>query len=266
MRTISCSSQNCENRLFQITLLCLIFICASGVAQDFSTRTPQIYLLQVKQFDEFVKRFNFKTDFSGNQISDSFPLSRKEYINLLFNAKDIRAKDSLFIALKEEFERFVTRESKPVYIDKYGKEITALAVFRVKYKGYEEDLSLKLKPEKLPEAAVKWTICEALLPRKPVVQDTNQRFIPPNANETNFIALKQLLNNHSALSVYANTGYKPDPLTLLFNELENRNLEIMYTSKLTYLIKLGDWQLTIEEFLRSDFNSGWLISDLKKGT
>jgi hypothetical protein len=248
----------------RIAFLCFVFTSVSALAQDYIAPTPEKYYFQVKQFDEFVKRFNYKTDVVGNAITDSFPISRKNYILYLFNHLDKRLLDKEYMTQIENFTGFVTDSVNPVFIDKFGKEITAIAETRVKYKNHEENIVLELKPERLTDHSVKWALSDALMPFALKKSDSVLMFIPPNAHESNFIALKQLLNNKSGVSAYAYKGFKPDGLTLFFNEIENRNLEILYTQKMYYFITWAKWQIKVEEFVRADYNSGWLISDLKR--
>jgi hypothetical protein len=242
----------------------LLSLCLNTFSQSYITQTPEKYYFQVKQYGEFVNRFNYKTDIAGNAIDSSFDIPRKDYIHLLFNRLDASFTDSEGYNNKvKAFINDVCNLQDPQYIDKYGNEVSAVVESHVKYKNQEKDIVIVLKPIKTPDNAVKWELADAILPFL-LNKSDSIGFIPPNAHESNFIVLKQLLNKKKGLSQYASEGFEPDGLTLLLTELENGNLEILYTNKLCYFINIGHWQIKLEEFTREDKNAGWLISDLKK--
>lgn len=239
-------------------------LCLNSFSQSYITQTPEKYYFQVKQYGEFVNRFNYKTDPAGNAIDNSFNISRKDYIHLLFNRLDARFLDTG--KYQNDVKAFIEDVCNPQnlgYIDKYGNEVSVVVESHVKYRNQERDIVIVLKPQRLSDNAVKWQLADAVLPFLLNKPDTGG-FIPPNAHESNFIVLKQLLNKKKGLLQYTSKDFEPDGLTLLLTELENGNLEILYTNKLSYFINIGHWQIKLEEFTRDDKNAGWLISDLKR--
>ena len=53
---------------------------------------PRNYLIKVKQFSEFIDRFNYQKDFLNKDIGAEFKsiITRNDYILLLFNHEDKR--------------------------------------------------------------------------------------------------------------------------------------------------------------------------------
>lgn len=88
-------------------------------------------------------------------------------------------------------------------------------------------------------------------------------FIAPNSNETSFINLKRMeqLSN----PIYFMSEKVTTDTTLLFmTEVAAGRLTINHIEKVIYLISFPGWQITTEEFIRSNYNSGWLISNITR--
>jgi len=74
-----------------LVIICFILPFYSTIYGQTITGSAQksketIYLARIKQFNEFLDRFNYKTDFNGNPIDSAFKtkMPREKYINSLF--------------------------------------------------------------------------------------------------------------------------------------------------------------------------------------
>ena len=177
-------------------LLLLGLLCNKNVfSQTLTTSTGRNYYLNVKQFNEFVDRFNYKTDFLGNTIDSIFEskISREKYLELLFNNEDSRLVpgddkySDNYVKLKKEFIQEVVSDS--YLIDKYSIEIIAEAKSLVTYKNSSREISVYLNQE-IVNDGVKWVILSVNAEFLNILShDTvGLRFIPPTSNETNFIS------------------------------------------------------------------------------
>ena len=229
--------------------------------------TPKEYYLQVKQFGEFIDRFNYKSDWRGNLITDEFKkvVSRKSYILYLVNSEDsrlINPIDSSYRTLCSDFIAFIDDSKNPQTINLFGGQVKAFVNAQILFKGVAKNVMFELIPEVLPDRSAKWVINSVTADFLATNADSLQKhFIAPNSHETSFINIKKL--NSVTDPTYLLS--KSITSTLLFiNEIENKHITINNTEKITFRISFPGWEITVEEFNRSTNNSGWLISNIKK--
>ena len=257
--------------------LFLILFCQSGnlFSQNFTgSQKPgeQIFTARVKQFGEFVDRFNLTVDFKGEPIDSSFraKMSRSKMIFLLFDLKDKRVINENpgykedFAQLKGKF--VVDVDLKKYLINKTSPGIIAEARAKATFNGKPCIIRLFLNQETSPGGAVKWVLLSAkseifnFLPK----DTTMVRFIPPASNETDFINLKRALEDTGHLQEYAASVYKPDYLAVFFYLIRSGQLRYEYIEETVYhIIDIPGWYIKVREFDRNELNSGWLITDLK---
>lgn len=254
-------------------LLLLGLLCNKNTfSQTLTTSTGRNYYLNVKQFNEFVDRFNYKTDFIGNAIDSIFEskISREKYLELLFNNEDPRlvlSNDKYsdnFVKLKKEFIQEVVSNS--YLIDKYSIEIIAEAKSLVTYKNRSQEISVYLNQE-IVNDGVKWVILSINADFLNVLkQDTILlRFIPPTSNETNFISLKRVFNDKNFQHYYLYNGFSYDPLSTFLFAVNTGLVKFQYVNEIAYhIFDVNGWQLKIKEFNRATENSGWLIDDISR--
>lgn len=257
---------------FCYLLLLGLFCNKNSFSQTLTTSTGRNYYLNVKQFNEFVDRFNYKTDFLGNTIDSIFKskVSREKYLELLFNNEDSRlvpGNDKYsdnYVKLKKEFVQEVVSDS--YLIDKYSIEIVAEAKSLVTYKNRSRGISVYLNQE-IVNDGVKWVILSVNADFLNVLnQDTVLlRFIPPTSNETNFISLKRVFYDTNFQHYYAYNGYLYDPLSTFLFAVNTGLVRFQYVNEIVYhIFDVNGWQLTIKEFNRATENSGWLIDDISR--
>jgi len=254
-------------------LLLLGLLCnKNAFSQTLTTSTGRNYYINVKQFNEFVDRFNYKTDFLGNTIDSIFEskISREKYLELLFNNEDPRLvpgndkySDS-YVKLKNQFIQEVV--SNNYLIDKYSIEIIAEAKSLVTYTNRPQEISVYLNQE-IVNDGVKWVILSIngdflnVLNKDTVLL----RFIPPTSNETNFISLKRVFNDKNFQHYYLYNGYSYDPLSTFLFAVNTGLVKFQYVNEIVYhIFDVNGWQLEIKEFNRATENSGWLIDDISR--
>ena len=244
----------------------IIFFSSSLQSQNIE----KIYGIKVKQFNEFINRFNYKTDFKGNSIDSVFSskISRAYYIRLLFNEEDpsIESKNTDYLNRINEFINDVT--TSEIFIYRYSDKIIAEVEANITYKGQQKKASVFLNQEILEPDMVKWVIkdvdADYLYPLK---KDTTNRFLSPSANETNFISLRRALKEKEFAYQYAYKDFNIDLLSIFFYEIKTGNIKVNQVNEITYhIFDIPGWYITVREFNRDTENSGWLIEDLKKNT
>lgn len=257
---------------FCYLLLLGLFCNKNAFSQTLTTSTGRNYYLNVKQFNEFVDRFNYKTDFLGNIIDSIFKskVSREKYLELLFNNEDPRlvlSNDNYsdnYVKLKKEFIQEVV--SNNYFIDKYSIEIIAEAKSLVSYKNRSQEISVYLNQE-IVNDGVKWVILSIIADFLNVLkQDTILlRFIPPTSNETNFISLKRVFDDNNFQHYYFYNGFSYDPISTFLFAVNTDLVKFQYVNEIVYhIFNVNGWQLKIKEFNRATENSGWLIDDISR--
>jgi hypothetical protein len=256
--------------VFRSFYVIIVFVAFENLlnAQNYLIPTPDKFYLQVKQFNEFIDRFNYKTDFKGEAITKSFPLDRQTYIKFLVDYYDPRfftgKKDSIaYQNLIDSFSRQMVASGNPFFIEKFSSNIHSWVNMRVRQTGKEQDIVLHIIPEKISDGAIKWSILDIIWPSF-IKLDSSIAFVPPNANETNFIILKKLLANKSQLGRFSTLDFKIDKLSIFLYEVALGNIEILYTNRIVYIVNIDKWEIEIREFTRSKGNTGWLISNIIK--
>lgn len=255
-------------------LVFILFSCIIGYSQvnttsNITTETPNEYYLQVKQFSEFIDRFNYESDWKGNRISSDFAQKhpRKAYLSYLLNASDPRlsiTSDSSYNKVCDTFFSEAVNPENPLHITLFSDQVTAKAKVSISYLGKDYGIVIYFTPEVLNDRSGKWTINKVEADCFNTMNDSlSSHFISPNSHETSFINLKRM----EALSnpiFFMSTEIATDTTLQFMTEIAAGNLKIKNIEKVTYLINLSDWQITVDEFIRSNYNSGWLISNIEK--
>ncbi len=255
-------------------LLSVIIHSLPCTAQYVGTSADErMFLLRTKQFNEFLDRFNYKTNFHGEPVDSAFEvqISRERMINFLFDLADPRfdpSEDDYSAEYVDEIKAFVEdviQHDRKIF--KYSDKILAEARSRVIYKGSPVNISVFLTQEIVDRTKVKWVI-------KSVsgevfnflLTDTMYiRFIPPSSNETDFMNLKRALEDVNYLQYYADKDYEPDYLTLFFYMINSGQMKFEYVEEIIYHITdIPGWYIKVKNFNRGDMNSGWLISGVER--
>jgi hypothetical protein len=232
-----------------------------------TAETPDQYYLQVKQFNEFIDRFNYVSDWKGNRITGDFEskVPRVQYLAYLFNEEDARQQnqaDSSYRKLCNQFLHEVVDSASPQFISLFSGQVTAKALVNFNYNGKTQNGTVYFLPEVLPDRSAKWVISKVETNCfKPMADSLQKYFIAPNSHETSFINLKRIENLSNPIYFYPST-VTTDTSLLFMTEVAANRLTINNFEKVVYLITFPNWVITVEEFNRTSSNSGWLISDV----
>ena len=125
--------------LFLISIIISFNLSAQiSIIQDGKKEALPNMVLQVKQLDEFVNRFNYEQDFYGKKINPQFAqqFPRDKYISLLFNNQDKRIiqNSAEYFSSIEQFIKDAT-SGDGQYIAKYSEQTYAVADCKLIYKG-----------------------------------------------------------------------------------------------------------------------------------
>jgi hypothetical protein len=252
--------------------ICSFTILAQIVIEENGKKIPlENMILEVKQLDEFISRFNYQADFFGKPVSESFKkqFTRSAYINFLFNLEDKR----LLQNSKDYSESYVNRKNKFIkdisgdkdkFIDPLSKEIYAIANCRIFYRNKPEIVNIILR-RYIGADYVKWVIHSVdtrFLDLKN--EKTELVTLPPNSHETNFISLKKAFDKKINLTNIASEKFVYDQLSVLFFLVSNDFIQFQHVEHLKFRIcDFDNWSLIIDNFNRDSQNAGWLISDLE---
>jgi len=257
-----------------IVILSVIFHCLTSSAQfTGNSADEKMFLLRTKQFNEFIDRFNYKTNFHGEPVDSVFmaQISREKMLSFLFDLADPRfdpSGDGYSAGYVDEVKAFVKdiiQHDRKIF--KYSGKIVAEARSRVIFKGSTVTIHISLIQEIVDHTKVKWVIKDV---RGEVfnflLTDTMYiRFIPPSSNETDFMNLKRALEDIHYLQYYAVKDYEPDYLTLFFYMINTGQMKFEYVEEIIYHITdIPGWYIKVKNFNRVDMNSGWLISNVER--
>jgi hypothetical protein len=252
--------------------------CASAqlVTSD-KNQLPHNYLIKVKQFNEFIGRFNYEKDFLNQDIGPAFSekISREQYIGLLFNSvSDNRMPEKTTNdTLVANFIRMVCSDS--LFIDTYSELVFAELKCRVTLNGKNSYLSVLARQE--VDHGLKWSFVSVhpdFNPKgkkeggerkyiSPGTQSEQPDYIPPLSNETNFMVLKKILTSKNNLGIYTAKHHNPERINDFYYAVSTGELKFSYVESITYyLFDVPGWLIIVRNYKRDTANSGWLISEL----
>lgn len=239
------------------------------------TFNDRYFLLEVKQIDEFIERFNDdRNSFLRNNIRKYYPrmvITRPLLLKTLFDSKSnqISSKDI------ENFVAAVNNSRHPEFLYFNKGTWYAEAICRLRYKEKDIEASALLKVVGAAGASSKWMICavhsKAIEKYNgsisvPVSGDTN-RFLSPMCHATNFICLGNAFGDLANIRDYLDKSFTGDPESISFlHALMKREITFQYVETVRYhFLQIREWAFIVENFNRKDsYNSGWLISSLKQ--
>jgi hypothetical protein len=255
-----------------------LFICHhhvfSQVISNNDNAKEKHFAYEVKEIDEFFERFN---DEKGSFIRGiykahhvRFDISRQRLIRSLFNYETM-SKDSVLI---NNFVSDVTKKKKPVYLDYYGNDWYAELTCKFKYNNSTIVIPVIMKIEMTQNKGSKWMIVavgSSSLKSKIVVTEMAQskvttNIISPTSNGTNFVSLKRAFDDKENLSDYfESTNLKRSSMLEFYNAILSRDIEFLDVARVKYHFLLADrWIFTVEDFIREELNSGWLINHMER--
>jgi hypothetical protein len=232
------------------------------------------FVYEVKEIDEFFERFNDERNsfirgvYNAHHIKFNIP--RQRLVRSLFNYENMW-KDSV---LMNKFVSNVTSKKNPIYINYYGDDWYAELTCEFNYKGASIIIPVFMKIELTQNKGSKWMIVavgSSALRTKIVVTEMAEskvktNIISPTSNGTNFVSLKRAFDDTENLSNYFDSAcLKRSNMLEFYNAILRRKIDFQNVAKIKYHFLLSEgWIFTVEDFIREELNSGWLINHLQK--
>lgn len=219
---------------------------------------------RVKLLDEFMARFNGEETHEMLVGEDSL----KENLNLLYlmDAKMFAVNRDSMLQVSKEFADSIHANNTKLYFDD-GQWFAEVKV-NCTYANKETQITLYLRPEEIKPFQHRWVITGAQ--GKELALTPSRRNhgldILPNNHEVGFMALPKihLLGNDKVLN-YAAADYRTDQLTAFYTMIYTGVLKMNSTDEITYqFFEVPGFVFTVKRHVRKGFNSGWLISQIKK--
>lgn len=248
---------------------------SSGVAQSIwgKDRTESFRIL-VKQYDDFISRFNFKMTPEGKEIADTAhvylenveglpKIVRRDGLNMLIDVNLWKQKPEL---CKKFIDQVV--HSQPFMLDFYQENWYAYRPVILKYEGKEQPVRLTMQIEVYPEVGSKWVICGVDAPFLPnTVRKMNRdRLIPPDSNGNGFIALHSAFKDPTHFSEYLSKDFGTHALSRFAALGAQGKMEYVRAEGQHeyHLLQIPNWAVVVHYFNREEDNRGWLISELQE--
>jgi hypothetical protein len=245
-------------------LCCLPFYTAEG--QGFGIDPNREIQLQAstKQVNQFFRRFNAEEGPDGQRWYPENPdyrsvAIRRKYIPLMVD-KAARIPDSLV----RSFTQDATNGGH--FLSLHGGDFLAEVHAVFAWEGKLDTLKLFLS---LQEESVgsKWVIISAhgISNLAKGQKDTGQVFLHPLSHEIEFMNLFRAFQDADNMHSYVKEDFEPDGLSVLWYEIQRKR--VVFKSVIGVLFhcrQIEGWYFTLEQKLRPELNSGWLITHLQR--
>lgn len=254
-------------RLFLFSFFLFFFL--SGRAQLMQKEYDKEFALQVKQIDEFIQRFNFDTTgqnflkeyLDKNHYTNRSTFNRAIFIKTLFNQES-----NLDTPLAKEFISFVDSTKHPIQIDFYDNDWYALLDCDFKFNAKPQKIQLILKNQVKERKTSKWVIysVKSDLFSQTETSDST-KIMNPMSHAVDFMSLDKSLADKKNSANYYKKNFNPDALSEFYFLIQNNILTFQKINSISYFfLQIPDWFLKVDYFNRQTYNSGWLISEIKK--
>jgi hypothetical protein len=264
--------------------LCFLFLSSvlSGHTQMLTINSlmsdRERFVKEVKQLDQFFKRFNNEEDiFTGQQKSMSqltqekknileFQTERKKSLITLLNFEDSTLIKNRSVV---DFINYAGDDSNHIEIGYYDQNWFAKVNCSVKYKDKTQNIFLTMIKQGTNAEGYKWVIVGVKAPfisLDPVRTDT-LKFISPMNHEVGFIDLFKVFKDYPNITQYASRDFAADELSVFFSLVKAKEIQYVRVNSIQYhFLQLKNWIFTVDYFNRASNNSGWLVSSVYSGT
>ncbi len=252
-----------------IFLIVLCGVVSFGNAQivDEDYEIEQQLLASTKQLNQFFKRFNGEENNRGNELEPGDrqyrnPRLRKRFMSMLFDEEYAQiSKD-----LKTQFINEVTDSDNPKFLGLRSNEWFAVVNTTFIYEGGEEPLTLYMQMQE-EGLGYEWVISNiSFEPYKRLFnkqRGETKEFLHPMSHELDFMNLRKALVKNGSPESYTLADFQPDYLTLFLYEVKKGLLKFSTVNRISFhFFTLDGWYFTLNNFNRTGYNTGWLISDL----
>jgi hypothetical protein len=267
-------SIKCLSHYYYILFFIALFCQSSASAQinmGDSKLDASALFAQTKQLTQFFRRFNGEEDAKGNKLDSTDSQFRNqrlrtEFLNILFDKKNTSITDEL----KAQFIKDVTNEQNKKFLNFRGNDWFAEvnAVFTYQNRPVNILIYLELEQSGL---GYKWVISNVFFDSfsqiffHPNTDEKAMSFLHPMSHEIDFMNLRKAFADPKDIDYYAPKDYTPDYLTLFFVEIKNKNLLYKTINNVKFhFLQVDGWYFEVNDFNRSGFNSGWLVSNMLK--
>jgi len=224
-------------------------------------------VLKIKQFDQFVERFNYEKDFFDRPVDSNFvkEFPREEYLKFLFNHAKNKDTSLFNEQLIQDFIDSICHTEYPIVLNRYSGDIIAELDCKVKLENTNKNINLYLCQEQGVDKSIKWVILKANGLINENVNKLNNRFIPPTSHEINFMNLSALLNNNKDAYSLTYKDYKIDELSIFIDLVNNDKILFEHVTNITFhILSVPGFIFKVRKFDRDELNSGWLISEIER--
>jgi len=256
--------------LILVTLFCSNNIFAQNSLGDSKLDASALFA-QTKQLTQFFRRFNGEEDAKGNKLDSNSTQFRNqrlrtEFLGILFDKKNTSITDEM----KSQFIKDVTNEQNTKFLSFRGKDWFAEvnAVFTYQNRPVNILIYLELEQSGL---GYKWVISNVFFDSfsqiffHPNNKEKESSFLHPMSHEIDFMNLRKAFDDPKDIDYYAPNDFTPDYLTLFFVEIKNKNLLYKTINNVKFhFLQIDGWYFEVNDFNRSGFNSGWLVSNMLK--
>lgn len=231
-------------------------------AQHFPAQIDETNLqFQVKQMDEFMRRFNYTTRYDGSEVREiSDSTDYKNNLKTLF-------KHTLFS--QEEIEDFCNHiMDRGIKLNYTDDNWTAEVSCDCTLKGKHKSVDILLRTELMYENYYRWAVVDVSSDFlcQEQISANDSLFISPAEHGISFITLPRIINNKpkSVSSVYEK-GWKQDNLSVFNYMIKDKLLVLGNANNVTFHFQIEGYDFDVERFVGEDTpNQGWLISKITK--
>lgn len=258
-----------------LAIVVLILTTNVAHAQLQGATKEEGYRLKVKQFDSFLRRFNFEEDPLGERIRDTahvylrrpdgdLKLNRSMMLLSLFHEDLTTSKEQLCVEFLSEVIGL------PMHLRFYEPNWYAVLPTMVKHRGKEQKATFTFQIEPYGNDGSKWVICGLDAPfLAPLSTPDRNRQLHPATNESRFLTMNAALLDGEHFAEYLPKNFTPDALTMLYAEVAKGGT-LSYGHGLEepiyHLLQLSGWAVIVKFFIREERNTGWLIADIMRLT
>jgi len=264
-----------RNSFISLTLILVTLFCSNNIFAQNSLGDSKLdasaLFAQTKQLTQFFRRFNGEEDAKGNKLDSNSTQFRNqrlrtEFLGILFDKKNTSITDEM----KSQFIKDVTNEQNTKFLSFRGKDWFAEvnAVFTYQNRPVNILIYLELEQSGL---GYKWVISNVFFDSfsqiffHPNNKEKESSFLHPMSHEIDFMNLRKAFDDPKDIDYYAPNDFTPDYLTLFFVEIKNKNLLYKTINNVKFhFLQIDGWYFEVNDFNRSGFNSGWLVSNMLK--
>jgi hypothetical protein len=232
------------------------------------------FVKEVKQLDQFFKRFNNRENIFTGEVKPLEAYSKDKNDTLKFQTERKKSllallnfSDSILIKRKEtvDFINQVGDDSNHVELGYNNSDWYAKVECSFRYRELKQGVQLTLEREGTPELGNKWVITGVGLPFISLIPTRTDtvKFISPMNHEVGFMDLFKVFRDKPNITQYTSTGFMPDKLSIFLYLIKTGELQYISTNSIQYhFLQVKNWLFTVDYFNRASNNSGWLISSI----